>query len=32
MREISEMFKREKIKTKILFEKNEMPLYTANYA
>ena len=32
VKEISEMFKREKIKTKILFEKNEMPLYTANYA
>lgn len=32
VKEISEMFKREKIKTKILFEKNEMPLYTVNYA
>ena len=32
VKEISEMFKREKIKTKILFEKNEMPLDTGNYA
>ena len=32
VKEISEMFKREKIKAKILFEKNEMPLYTVNYA
>ena len=32
VKEISEMFKREKIKTKIVFEKKEMLLYTPNYA
>ncbi len=32
VKEISEMFKREKIKTEIIFEKKEMLLYPINYA